>query len=176
MKKFVRSILILSLLFISKAVLAQQQETPLVKLNPISENLYEIVGGSGAGGGAYIGDDGILIIDAKMDRESVDATLALIRKISDKPIRYLVNTHSDGDHIWGNQFFPESVVFVSHENCRKDFFRPKNNGEPSDWNNPELAPFIPSVTFRHKLDIYLGSKIVFLRSMSKKLGNTAIFF
>ena len=122
---------------------AQQQETQPVELNPISENLYEILGGRGAEGGAYIGDDGILIVDAKMDKVSVDQTIELLKKITDKPIKYLINTHSDGDHIWGNQFFPESVIFIAHENCRNDFFRPKSSGEPSDWNNPELAPYIP---------------------------------
>ena len=49
---------------------AQQQETKPVELKQISERLYEILGGRGAHGGMYIGDNEVLVIDAKMDEES----------------------------------------------------------------------------------------------------------
>ena len=73
----------------------------------------------------------------------VAQTIEEIRKITDKPIKYLVNTHSDGDHISGNRFFPKGVTIVAHENCRKEFFHPRRDGESSEWNNPELDPFLP---------------------------------
>jgi len=157
---------------------AQQQEPQPVELRLISENLYEILGGTGAQGGAYIGDDGVLLVDAKMDKASVDQTIKQLKEITDKPIKYLINTHSDGDHIWGNQFFPESVTFVAHENCRKDLFLPKNNNEPSDWYDPELAPYIPSVTFREKMDIFLGSKKVELWyfGVGHTTGDIVVYF
>ena len=146
--------------FIIQTAFAQNQETPPVRLAKISGNLYEILDGRGSNGGAYIGDNGILVIDAKMDMESVDQTISEIKKITDKPILYLVNTHSDGDHINGNRFFPESVTIIAHENCRNDFFRATRDGSPSDWNDPELTPFIPELTFSEKMDMYLGSKKV----------------
>ena len=145
---------------IIQSVIAQNQETLPVRLEKISGDIYEVLDGRGSKGGAYIGDNGILVIDAKMDKQSVDQTLDELKKISDKPIRYLVNTHSDGDHINGNRFFPETVTIVAHENCRNDFFLPKRDGSPSDWEEAELAPFTPELTFTEKLDIYLGSKKV----------------
>ena len=159
MKKIQFTFILLSALIIQTAF-TQNQETPPVRLAKISGNLYEVLGGQGSNGGAYIGDNGILVIDAKMDLESVDQTISELKKIADKPILYLVNTHSDGDHINGNRFFPESVTIIAHENCRNDFFRPKRDGSPSDWNDPELAPFTPELTFSEKMDIYLGSKKV----------------
>ena len=178
MKNHIKFIFIISLLLINGTAKAQQQENPPVTLSSVSENLFEILGGRGANGGAYIGDDGILIVDAKMDKASVDQTIELLKKVTDKPIKFLVNTHSDGDHIWGNQFFPESVTFIAHKNCRKDFFRPKNNGEPSDWQNPDLAPFIPSITFSDKLDIYLGSKKVevWYFGVGHTTGDVVVYF
>jgi glyoxylase-like metal-dependent hydrolase (beta-lactamase superfamily II) len=139
---------------------AQNQETQPVRLAKISGSLYEILDGRGSKGGAYIGDNGILVVDAKMDRGSVEQTISELKKITDKPLLYLVNTHSDGDHINGNRFFPESVTIIAHENCRNDFFLPKRDGSPSDWNDPELAPYIPELTFTKNLDIYMGSKKV----------------
>ena len=159
MRKLHLTFILLSTLIIQTAF-TQNQETPPVRLAKISENLYEILGGRGSNGGIYIGDNGILVIDAKMDKESVDQTISELIKITDKPISYLVNTHSDGDHINGNRFFPESVTIIAHENCWNDFFLPKRDGSPSDWNDPELAPFIPELSFSEKMDIYLGSKKV----------------
>ena len=171
-------ILIFSVLLVSSSSFVQQREVAPVELKKISGNLYEILGGSGANGGVYISDDGVLVIDAKMSKESVAQTIEEIRKITDKPIKYLVNTHSDGDHISGNRFFPKDVTIVAHENCRKEFFHPRRDGEPSEWNNPELAPFLPSLTFSKKMDIHLGSKKVELWyfGVGHTKGDSVVYF
>ena len=112
-------ILLISLSF------AQQREVSPIKLERISERLYKILGGRGARGGVYIGENGVLVIDAKTDKYSVEETIEKIRKITDKTIKYLVNTHSDGDHVNGNRYFPQTVTIIAHENCRKEFFSKK---------------------------------------------------
>ncbi len=139
---------------------AQRREAQPVTFVKISDRLYEISGGQGANSGVYIGDDSVLIIDAKMDEKSVDQVIEQIKQITDKPITYLVNTHSDGDHTGGNQYFPETVTIIAHENCRIELLNPNRDGAQSEWSKPELAPFVPSLTFRDKMDIYLGSKKV----------------
>lgn len=144
------------MLILGTVVEAQERETSPVSLEKISENIYQILGGSGANGGVIIGENGILVIDAKMDKESVEQSLEAIREISDKPLRYLVNTHSDGDHIMGNRYFPESVTIIAHENCRDDFFK-ENFGRESDWGEPEYYPFTPLITFRDKITLWLGT-------------------
>lgn len=171
-------ILFFSLLLVSSPSLAQQREITPVKLEKLSDSLYQILGGHGANGGVYAGDDGVLVIDAKMTEESVKQAREEIQKITDKPIKYLVNTHSDGDHISGNRFFPQSVMIIAHENCRQEFFHPRRDGEPSEWNNPELAPFLPSLTYRDKMDIYLGSKKVELWyfGVGHTKGDTVVYF
>lgn len=167
-----------SLFLVSSSSLAQQRETTPVKLDKLSDSLYQILGGRGANGGVYIGDDGVLIIDAKMTEESVKQAMEEIQKIINKPIKYLINTHSDGDHISGNRFFPLSVTIIAHENCRQEFFHPRRDGEPSEWNNSELAPFLPSLTYRDKMDIYLGSKRVELWyfGVGHTKGDTVVYF
>ncbi len=171
-------ILIFSCLIVSTSYFAQQKETPPVKLDKISDRLFQILGGRGANGGVYIGEDGVLVIDAKMDEKSVKQTIAEIKKVTNLPIKYLVNTHSDGDHIAGNRFFPESVTIVAHEKCREEFFHPRRDGKPAEWNNPELAPFVPSMTYSHKMDIYLGAKKVELWyfGVGHTKGDTVVYF
>lgn len=166
------------ILMLQSSASLQEREIQPIELKKISDNLYEILGGRGARGGCYVGDDAVLVIDSKMDKESVEQTIAAIKNLTDKPIKYLVNTHSDGDHVMGNQYFPTTVTFIAHENCRKEFFHPRRDGTASDWNNSELAAFIPSITFKEKMDIYLGSKKVELWyfGVGHTTGDVVVYF
>jgi cyclase len=167
-----------NILFSGLLVSAQQQEAKPVRLSLISNGLYELLGGSGANGGVFIGGNGVLVIDAKMDKESVDQTISEIKKITDKSIIYLVNTHSDGDHVNGNQYFPQEVIIISHENCRKEFFVPKRDGSPSDWSKPEMAAYVPEITFTEQMNIYPGSPKVELWyfGVGHTTGDAVVYF
>lgn len=168
----------ISLLSLASISFGQSSGTQPVQFRKISDRLFELSGGRGANGGAYVGDNGVIIIDAKMDKQSVYQVINGIKQITDKPIKYLVSTHSDGDHVSGNRYFPATVTFISHENCRKEYFHANRNGNPSEWNSPELAPFVPSITFRDKMDIYLGSKKVELWyfGVGHTTGDIVVYF
>lgn len=170
-------IFVVSLVLVHSISFAQQRDAQPVKFQQVSDRLYQVMGGSGAQGGAYIGDTGALLIDSKMDKESVDKVINEVKRITDKPILYLVNTHSDGDHVSGNKFFPKAVTFIAHENCRKEFFVTRN-GAPSEWEKTELLPFIPSITFREKMDIYLGPRKVELWyfGVGHTTGDAVVYF
>jgi glyoxylase-like metal-dependent hydrolase (beta-lactamase superfamily II) len=113
-----------------------------------------------------------------MDQPSVEQTLEALKKLSGRPVRYLINTHSDRDHVGGNLFFPEGITIISQENCRAEFFHPGRDGKPSDWNNPELARFLPSVTFRDKLVIYDGPRRIELWyfGVGHTTGDIVVYF
>lgn len=149
------SLILLTSVFLS----AQEREIQAVSLTKISENVYQINGGQGANGGVIIGDNEVLVIDAKMTDESVNQTIEEIKLLTSDAISYLVNTHSDGDHIMGNRYFSSSVTFVAHENCRDDFFK-ENFGRESDWDEAEFYPFTPSLSFKKNLNICLGREKV----------------
>jgi cyclase len=67
----------------------------------VQGNVYMLVG---AGGNITVqaGDDGVLVVDTGVTRMS-DKVLAAIKSISDKPIRYIINTSADSDHTGGNE-------------------------------------------------------------------------
>jgi len=160
----------LILLFTTSLLMAQNKETPPITLDKISDNLYQLKGGRGANGGMYIGDNEVLIIDSKMNKASVEGIYKAVAEVSDKPITLLVNTHSDGDHVNGNQYFPKEVSIISHENCRKEMLGTQRNGQPSKWNSEELMPFLPEITFSDKMILHLGSKKVELHYLG--VGHT----
>ncbi len=157
MKPFNYTTTLFLLVYASAALSAQEREIPPITLEKVSDKVYQILGGSGANGGLIIGENNVLVIDSKMDEESVDQTIEAIGKITDKPVRYLVNTHSDGDHIMGNRYFPGSITVIAHKNCRDDFFK-ENFGRESDWNEAAFYPFTPSLTFEKNMNLWLGKE------------------
>jgi len=167
------------LLFLLASIMltAQERESPPLTLDKVSESVYQIMGGSGSNGGIIIGENAVLLVDAKMNEESVNQTMEAVQKLTDKPIKYLVNTHSDGDHIMGNRYFPKSVIFIAHENCRDDFFK-VNFGRESDWGEPEYYAFTPSLTFTENMNVWLGKSMVGLYyfGVGHTTGDAVVYF
>jgi glyoxylase-like metal-dependent hydrolase (beta-lactamase superfamily II) len=85
---------------VSGAQAQDEAAAPSVEILQVRDNIYMLVG-EGGNITMQVGDDGILIVDTQFARMS-DAIVAAIREISDHPIRYIINTHSHGDHIGGN--------------------------------------------------------------------------
>jgi cyclase len=67
----------------------------------VRDGIYMLVG-AGGNTTVHVGEDGVLVVDTKLAAASA-ALLAAIRKISDKPIRYVVNTHFHADHVGSNE-------------------------------------------------------------------------
>jgi cyclase len=157
---------------------AQRREVQPVSFEKISDRLYYVTGGQGAASGVYIGDDSVLMIDAKMDEASQTEILKKIAAMTDKPIKYLVNTHSDGDHVSGNKYCPENVTIIAHEGCRAEMLLPGRNGGDSQWKDPELAPFVPSVTYTDGMTIYPGGQNITLSyyGIGHTTGDTVLYF
>jgi cyclase len=65
----------------------------------------------------------VLVVDTQASPSAARALLAEIRKLTDKPVRYVVNTHWHADHIYGNQVYRDAfprVDFIAHDTGRRD--------------------------------------------------------
>jgi len=65
------------------------------------------------------GDRDVLVIDSHVTPAAAEALLKAVRSITDKPVRYLANSHYHFDHAHGNQAFPEGVDIIGHEYTRE---------------------------------------------------------
>ena len=91
------------------------------------DNLYVITGSStldraafsGGNTGVYVGEVGVTLVDTKLGGWG-QALMDRIRTVTDKPVVTIVNTHTHGDHVGSNAFFPEAVEIVVHENTREN--------------------------------------------------------
>jgi cyclase len=74
-------------------------------------------------GGFIVGDEGVLVIDAQFSAAATRDVLAAIRRVTDKPVRYVVNTHWHDDHITGNRVYQDAfpnVEFIGHVSAPAD--------------------------------------------------------
>ncbi|HEY4329228.1 MAG TPA: MBL fold metallo-hydrolase, partial [Phycisphaerae bacterium] len=89
-----------------------------VNILPVQGNIYMLVG---AGGNitAQVGDDGVLLVDTGVAGMS-DKVLAAVRSLSDKPIRYIINTHVHADHTGGNEAISKAGSTIAGGNVVGD--------------------------------------------------------
>jgi glyoxylase-like metal-dependent hydrolase (beta-lactamase superfamily II) len=79
---------------------AQQTGAGSLEVLPLRPNFY-MIAGAGGNIGIQVGADGVVVVDSG-SAASADAVLAAIRKVTAQPIRYIINTSADRDHVGGN--------------------------------------------------------------------------
>jgi glyoxylase-like metal-dependent hydrolase (beta-lactamase superfamily II) len=118
----------------------------------------------GANVGVIIGKDGVLVVDTLVSAKEGRRLLADIRKITDKPIKFVVNTHYHLDHAWGNCAFVETgAVIISQDNSREALRRESAYGlahyEQFDLTAKDIEGTTlvePAVTFSDRMTVSLG--------------------
>lgn len=125
--------------------------TKLIKVN---NNIY-MLQGNGGNIGLSFGKDGIFMVDSQY-AEGFEQIREDIKKVSDAPIRFLVNTHFHNDHIGGNDSLANTgTVIISHENTRSrihDVIKSEKKKMSEDG--------LPMITFSEDLTLFFnGEKI-----------------
>jgi cyclase len=87
------------------------------KLAPLSGGVYALYG-RGGNVGFFVGPDAVLVIDSQFV-DIAPGILEQIRKVTDRPVKYLVNTHHHPDHVGGNPVFRPFSLILAHDNVRK---------------------------------------------------------
>ena len=108
---------------------AAQLAAPQHRVEKVRDNVY-CVFGSGGNVGVIVGDDHMVMIDCQFER-SLPGLLAAVKTISDKPIKYLINTHHHGDHTDANRMLAYQVqAIIAHSITRARLAKAQENAEP----------------------------------------------
>jgi len=88
------------------------------KFEKIADGVYYASGGVGSNNTVIINDNDVLIVDTGTTPQAARNFLADIKMLTDKPVKYVVNTHFHYDHVDGNQIFGPDVQIIAHDYVR----------------------------------------------------------
>ena len=163
MSALIKNITMLFLLMLSPIVGVQagddKDEFSAVEIETIkvSDGIYMLMG-MGGNIGISVGEDGVFMIDDQFAPLSTKIKAA-VAKISDKPIRFVINTHWHYDHTGGNENHGnDEVVIVAHDKVRErlskeGFIEAFNKKIPA---SPKIA--LPVITFNKRISFHLNQQ------------------
>lgn len=99
-----------------------EYEGEAFEFTKVTEDIYHARGTGalsvGCNSAIIINDNDVLLVDSHISAAAGWALLEELKQITDKPVRYQVNTHFHFDHLHGNQIYPDSVEIIGHEFTR----------------------------------------------------------
>ncbi len=134
--------------------------------------------------GFVVGEKGVLVIDAHISIAMARQIQARVREVTDKPIRFLVNSNYHGDHTFGNCAFPEETLIIQQRETaarvpfmeeEKAFFFPCVGSKPEIFEGVTLR--LPDIAFDNYLRIDLGGQVVeiYWFGPANSIGDTVIY-
>ena len=153
----------------------------------VAPDLYFLYDETSSNSAFLITDEGVLVVDTRQHPRDGQDLRDRIRKITDKPIKWVVNTHFHGDHTYGNSVFNAAGVnIVAHEDTArimaqvadKEFARRQPFFNARHYDPSEVKLTLPNLTFSKDLTIRLGGREVHLayRGPGQNPGDTFVFF
>jgi glyoxylase-like metal-dependent hydrolase (beta-lactamase superfamily II) len=136
------------------------------KLTPVkvTEGIFMLEHSRGSGNSTVIfTDEGVIVFDFHI--ETADQTLSFIRKATDKRIKYLISSHSAGDHASGAWHFRENApTWIATKNqvqdlrmqMREEFLERKNSNDPRYAAYKKGEPMQPNIGIDGPMTLYFG--------------------
>jgi len=168
------SALAASLVILCGFAAAQEQDFSKVqiKVTKVAGSVYMLEGADAGNIGASVGDDGIVIVDDQY-APLAEKIQAALKGITDKPVRFIINTHYHGDHTGGNGYFQKQAPIIAQDNVRKrlESGGPAGNGGSVHFDDkPQPKEALPIITFDHDVTIHLNGEDI--RALYFPAGHT----
>jgi len=143
---------------------SQAQPAQPLNMENVSDNLYVIIG-DGGNVAVMPTSEGVLVVDDKFARDAPEI-MAKVKSVSDKPVRYVLNTHQHGDHTGGNEaMMAAGAQTIIHRNARANMVEGK-------------MPGLPQITFADEAQVFMGGKEVQAHHIGRghTNGDAVIYF
>jgi cyclase len=186
------------------AAAEHHEQTPAdpFRVKPLAGGVFALYG-RGGNVGFFVGPEAVLVVDSQF-KDLAPGIVAQIRKVSDKPIKFLLNTHHHGDHVGGNEAFRQFAMIIAHDNVRvrmlaspsdiqRDYpaqleaAKKANNAEMIKYFSDQLAwaktvrveeIAAPVMTFDSQLTIHMGDETIHVWHLppAHTDGDSVVFF
>jgi glyoxylase-like metal-dependent hydrolase (beta-lactamase superfamily II) len=143
---------------------SQQQPRPPLTIQKVTDNLWVIMN-NGGNVAVLPTSEGVILVDDKFAQDAPEI-LAKVKTVSDKPIRYVLNTHQHGDHTGGNEsLMAANAQVIITKRARANMLEAKQPG-------------LPQITFTDEAQVFLGGKEVAARYVGRghTNGDAVIYF
>jgi len=148
-----------------------------IKTTHLGDNIY-MLEGQGGNITVAVGKDGIIMVDGQY-APLHDKIKAAIEAISNKPIKYLINTHFHGDHTGGNELFAkDGVTIVAQVNVKNRLSAGTSNGLTGAKTPPAPPAALPFDTYTNFSKIRLEGRVADLKHIANAHtdGDTYVWF
>lgn len=121
-------------------------------IQKVADNVF-VVPGAGGNTGVFVHGKGVVLVDTKLANNG-QAILDQVKAVTDRPVTHIVNTHTHGDHVGSNDFFPATVDIVTHENTAANMKKLKNFADKA------TAHGLPDRTYTSTLSLLSGNDAI----------------
>ena len=133
----------------------------VVEVEKLRDNLWMLKGGGG-NTAVFVRTDGITLVDTKNPGWG-QPILDAVKKLSDKPVTQIINTHTHGDHVSGNVEMPVNVEIIVQDNTRTNMMEMRGatgipqNGPPTNIFKQNNGRGMPTKTFKDRMKVNKGA-------------------
>jgi len=162
-----------------------QSQSQVFTIKQIGKGAYAAISTrAGGNSGFIIGDNAVLVVDTFISQTPARDLVSEIGKLTNLPVKYVVNTHYHLDHVAGNAVFTEAgATVIAHRNERAwvrtenlKFFQ-QNGATPTEEQRAQIASLVePQITYDHILEVNLGSRLVRVVYLPGHTGGDSVVY
>lgn len=154
-------------------------------LKPLGHNVYAAIddakGDAGANAGFVIGDDSVAVIDTFENPDASEQMLSEIRKLTQLPIKFVVNTHYHIDHVAGNSLFQQNGAVVFAQRNVRSWIHTENLKFFGKDIKPEQHKMVetlgaPDALYDAGVTLFLGARRIDVRVFPGHTGGDSVVF
>ena len=168
----------------SKEIPGSDYEGPAYYFEEVADDIYQVRGTDnllvGSNAAVIVNEHDVMVIDSHISPAAAAALVRELPSITDKPIRYVINTHFHFDHAHGNQIYPPDVQIIGHEftydmlanggsvGRTYEFFQDWISSVPGGADGQQgLVPTPPNVTLADRMTLFRGGREIQLLFFGK---------
>lgn len=151
------ALLIIFFIILLPGLSSAQDDRPKIEVTKISDTIYRFFVNEFVNMVAFIGPDGVLLVDSGFEK-TAEQVKSILKRLGNSDIKYIINTHSDYDHIAGNRSLSENALVIAHSNCRDQMLKYMEPSFKLPFDKEIFREGLPMMTTENCLTLYFNNE------------------